>query len=72
MSTVLVDRYRLVCPHCGLDTPFMVGAGVGDIHAVQEAWRIHDSLGPWRACPDDSDIIVSKLEVGASPPEPKP
>ena len=69
MGTVLVDRYRLICQNCGVDTEFMIGAGRGDYDAVREARRIHALESAPRECQsDDKYLTVTKLEVGASAP----
>lgn len=42
MGTVLIDEYGLRCRSCGFTTQFLVGAGAGDIAAVERARQIHD------------------------------
>ena len=66
MSTVLVDRYRVVCENCGMDQEFMVGAGRGDVDAVKEAYRIHAAeMRNARKCPNENYLTVMKLEVNS-------
>lgn len=52
MGTVAVDRYRAFCHSCGFDREFMIGAGMGDLHAVAEAQRIHDDADVDHECED--------------------
>lgn len=66
MGTVLIDRYRVICPLCSYDHEFMVGAGMGDYHAVEVARRIHAQST--RGCQDDSHLTVIKLAVQEIPP----
>ena len=77
MGTVLVDRYRLICQNCGVDTEFMIGAGRGDYDAVREARRIHALESAPRECQsDDKYLTVTKLEVNcvvvSAPPTQEP
>ncbi len=41
MGTVFIERYRVMCPGCGFEKTFMIGGGMGSIHAVKVASRLH-------------------------------
>lgn len=58
MGTVLVDTYEVRCGECGFRTRFLIGAGAGDLLAVDRAKKIHDAQS---AC-DDKDKHL-ELEV---------
>ena len=64
MSTVLVDRYRVVCANCGFDREFTVAAGRGDFFAVQDAERLHEREA--RTCDSEIHLTVTKLAVDAA------
>lgn len=66
MATVLVDRYSVKCAICGWHDEFMVGAGMGDFHAVERANALH-SQQVSRLC--KSDLTVVKQSTRPSPRE---
>jgi hypothetical protein len=70
MATVLIDRYEVKCSICGWHTEFMVGAGMGDFHAVERANALH-SQQVSRLCKSDLTVVKLAKQEAMTPPHPE-